>query len=713
VPCAAAELPFSEGFEGGTIPTCWAVFENGLSGFVQWIVNGNISTYNGMPNTKSAYLGLDNGSDATIGQSRDWLVTPPIDLSSFTDAELSFYTLTTGEIGDEFVSNYSIRVSLLSQTNPDDFSTTLITYNETQLGSSYNQKTINLSAFAGQIVYLAFVSEQNFPAGGEEWFIDDVAVNEIVVPADYVYNNGWIPSDPSGVSTSSDDIQIISGSTSFTAPTEANNLIIDAGTALMINANSSLTASGSIVNNGALTLTSTSTTYSSLITSSISGSGTLTYNRHVNGPAVGGVGGNDLISAPFTGQPFVDFKIANPDAIKTNTDGTLNLFGPFDKATGTYLTYANDETAPLAAGVGYRAAHVSGGTFKFEGVMNTGNVNVPISISTPPFAIWNLIGNPYPSNIKLSEFLAANSTKFDTSRSGVYGYNGTSGGFEIWNDAYALLNPNALITPGQGFLVASGAPSVDINFTSDMRSTGTTDDFIPNRMSEEPIAYLKLKANMSSKDYTTDFYFTDFASRGLNPGFDSGVFGTGAGASGIYSELVQDNTGIDMGIQSIAYTDLGSDVSIPLGINVAQGQQVTLSMVNANLPDGINVFLEDNLTNVFTLLNTNDYVFTPNANLNNIGRFYLRFTDNTLSVETTDLDRLQIYALDQTLHINGLLNAATNINLYDIQGRGVLTNSLASGSSNNTIDVSKMSTGVYIVKLSNSTQQKTQRVIIK
>jgi hypothetical protein len=531
-------------------------------------------------------------------------------------------------------------------------------------------------------------------------------------PVDYIYNIVWTPGDPSGVSNRFDNISIVLGTTNITAPTAAANVTINAGTTLNINNNASLDIESNLLNDGTLTLLSVSNAYSSIVAPSVSGSGTFNYNRHVNTNATSG--GNDLISAPFTGQTFGAFAANNTNIVTgPNVGDTRRLFGPFDKSLGQYIVYdiVADAGTTLEAGIGYRAASTDGGTFTFTGTFNTSNVDTAITIEGPQFEIWNLIGNPYPSYIKLSDFLTLNSSKFNASRSGVYGYNGTAGGFEIWNDAYSLANPNALITPGQGFLVASNSALANINFTSSMRSVGSGDDFIAGR--NTPIGYFQIKANIASKDYTTDFYFTDLASRGLNPGFDSGVFGTGAGSTGIYSELVEDNTGIDMGIQSLAYTDLGTDVSIPIGINVTQGQQVTVSMVNSTIPEGIDVFLEDNLTNIFTLLNTNDYVFTPSSNLNNVGRFYLRFTDNALALGTTDLDRLQIYAIDHTLFINGFLNATTSVSLYDIQGRMVLSSSLESGSTNNTVDVSKMSTGVYIVKLNNATQQKTQRIIIK
>ena len=58
------------------------------------------------------------------------------------------------------------------------------------------------------------------------------------------------------------------------------------------------------------------------------------------------------------------------------------LFGPFDKTTGTYLTYDTDIPAEAAVvlepAVGYRAASSDDSTFEFSGTVNTGTVNINI-----------------------------------------------------------------------------------------------------------------------------------------------------------------------------------------------------------------------------------------------------------------------------------------------------------------------------------------------
>ena len=85
-----------------------------------------------------------------------------------------------------------------------------------------------------------------------------------------------------------------------------------------------------------------------------------------------------------------------------------------------------------------------------------------------------------------------------------------------------------------------------LHFPSAIRSIGTADDFIAGRRAV-PTDYCLLKIEINhtdSKQYFTDLYFTDNASLGLDPGYDSAMFDTSPDFS-IFSHLVENNTGID------------------------------------------------------------------------------------------------------------------------------------------------------------------------
>lgn len=162
-----AQTILTEGFESGTFPPAgWAVFRgtNDLGTAQDWIQNTP-------PNTGS-YCAYSRYENVTGGTAEDWLVTSQIDLTSATNSELLFHSRQT--YGTNYGSNYEVKVSTSSQTNHADF-TTVAAYDETTVGtnSAYELKTVDLSAYDGMTIYIAFVHLND---DGDNWLIDDIEV---------------------------------------------------------------------------------------------------------------------------------------------------------------------------------------------------------------------------------------------------------------------------------------------------------------------------------------------------------------------------------------------------------------------------------------------------------------------------------------------------------------------------------------------------------
>ncbi|WP_438964773.1 T9SS type A sorting domain-containing protein, partial [Winogradskyella sp.] len=520
----------------------------------------------------------------------------------------------------------------------------------------------------------------------------------------YAYSDGsWYPADPDGTTAASDAI-VTDGTAVLSTNASLNQVIIKSGASLTINQGVTLTAN-------TLDLESTSSSYASLINNGTI-TGTITYNRYTNTIGSGSTGGNDLIASPFSGQTFGAFATANDGVLSAS--GTLRAFAPFNTGSGNYENYdtSTDNATEIEAGTGYRAATDSGESLAFSGTLNSGDITV--SLSDGASSYWNLIGNVYPSYLDLGDFLATNdNTIIQDAFYGIYGYdaNVSDGSvFTIWD-----LNTDGdfLIAPGQGFFVA--APSgggTSVTFTESMRRTGVADDFIVGRgHNNTGVTRAGINLNTASKSYVTNFYFRDINTLGLDPGYDTGAFDQGS--DGLFSNLVADDIGIALVNQSLPLESL-SNVSIPLVVNATAGEQLNFSLdSNTSLPANIEVYLEDILTGTSTLLNTSDYIFTPTSNLSGPGRFYVVFSDNALGVNEDSLNNVNIYALERELFIKGQLAHNTNATLFDMQGRAVLTVSLDTESQINTIDISGLSNGIYIVQLSDIEYSKSKKVILK
>ena len=527
----------------------------------------------------------------------------------------------------------------------------------------------------------------------------------------YTYNGAWAPSDPNGTATALDSIEIVTGNAIISTNTQCNALTVQAGASLTVNSGITLTTA-------TIDLNSTSQQFSSII---VNGTvvGVANYNRYAS--LVGPTGTNDLLSAPVSGQTFGAFATANTNL---PASGTLRAFAPYNTAAGDYTNYdtSANMTTVLSSGSGYRTASTDGASLTFTGTILTADVlDIPISDAEAGDA-WNLIGNPYPCYLDFSTFFAANQSEFDSDSAyqAIYGYDGDAmNGWTVWNQATILEGSvTELIAPGQAFFVKAKMGGGLVDFTTAMRRTGTDDDFILGRMENNNIniALSKLTLTSVSNNADTSIYFLDGTTQGLDDGFDAGSYQGVAGEFSIYTNLVQENEGLDIAIQSLPYYDF-NDVVVPLGVKAVADGDLTIAIHDSSsLPSNVNVYLEDTLENTLTLLNDTDYTFTPAGDLTGTGRFFLRYSADTLSLEENNvLDNILIYSDEDQKHIviNGQLTGKTVATLYDIQGRLVLSQELDQFSTTNLMDAATMSSGVYIIKLSATNGVKTKKLILK
>ncbi|WP_178988580.1 fibronectin type III domain-containing protein [Winogradskyella schleiferi] len=540
-----------------------------------------------------------------------------------------------------------------------------------------------------------------------------------------IYCNGsWIYSDGPDELSGSKDIIIANGTYIIDVDTdiEVNDLEINTGATIIVKEGASLTVNGNLINNGSLILESISTKFSSLIVEGTS-TGDVSYKRHINAFSNGSTG-NDLVSSPFAGQNFGNFATANPNIYENPGNTSQKLFGPFDEPNGTYQIYATTTNAAtiLDKGVGYRAARdatedaISGTTITFTGAVETGSFTLPITESLMSFSGWNLVGNPYPSYMDFTTFFNLNKAQLDLGAyQAIYGFDGdASNGWTIMNN----LSIGELIAPGQGFFVKVKSGGGTLSFTPDMRVKGATDDFILGRSPSSGISngHIKLEmTNSSLEKYSTAIYFNENATSGLDPGYDAALFGGNAPEFSIYSNLIEGDTGDFMAIQAIETTEI-DNTTIPLGISALQGQEVTITLSESTLPNGIDVYLEDALTNTFTLLTNQDYTFTTLSDVIGVGRFYLRIESDLLNVTKQSLDELRIYANSNinAIVIDGQLQNSTDFKLYDINGRIINSENLDITLTQQIINVAQLSAGIYIVELvSEGNQKRIKKLIIQ
>ncbi|MEO1029825.1 MAG: T9SS type A sorting domain-containing protein [Bacteroidota bacterium] len=433
--------------------------------------------------------------------------------------------------------------------------------------------------------------------------------------------------------------------------------------------------------------------------------GTLTYNRYLD------TDNWYLVAVPASGETLED--MINNNTFATGSSSNIG-WAPYINATSSWDFQTSASTGSLTTGQGYSVKLTSPSILTFSGSFissDVTNINLTDNSGVGGDA-FNLVGNPYPS------FISGNSNA-DASNN-ILGVNSAALAQQtiwLWNQAttsYDTFNlaSNALhIAPGQGFFVQSiSGGSSSFSITEAMQSHQSTDTFQRNSSNVNPEIELILSDQNRQKQ--THIYYINGTTTGFDNGYDSTTFSGGADDFSIYSHLVTDSQDLDMAIQSLPQNNYENMV-VPVGVNAASGTQIYMSAATTNLPENIEVYLEDAAHNTFTLLDqTSVYSTTLTGNSSGIGRFYLHTSPQALSLDDPVLNAINIYAVDNQLRIVGLDGENAHLRIYNMLGQTVLDTQFK-GTGSNAIALPRVSTGLYLVELLAETGRVHKKLILK
>ena len=505
---------------------------------------------------------------------------------------------------------------------------------------------------------------------------------------------------------------------------QAQNLTVSSGTSFTVDKTGSVTITGNFSNSGTFTLNSDADEFSSIIVSG-SSTGNIDYNRYVN--AVG-TDEWDLIGSPLDAVSISTFVTANTAGTATlATNGSAYAVGEYDNATDTWTNYTTSTVGAAGnfdIGKGYQMASVDGGTgiLKFTGtVASTTQTQAIINndaANSNAGRRWNLIANPFPSYVQgnsnadgSNNFLTVNADKLDDSFEAVYGYDADGTGYTIYNNSSGALR----LAPGQAFMVASDDASSDnLSFTTAMRTAVGGDDLIVGDVLEDSFELiLKLYEGDTEIDYTR-FYFKDGLTLGLDPGYDAGHFNEEAS---LMSRLLEEDEGVGFAINAMGLENV-NNVVVPIVINREAGTDFRIGIDTFGIYAGTNVYLEDNVQGTMTLLNEGDFELNPESILSEAGRFFIHLTEDTFSNEDeVETNLLNVFKADYNnfITVEGLAmqSGNTNVKLYGLLGREILSTSLNNLTNTQTISTETIATGVYVIKLQSGNRVLTKKLIIK
>jgi hypothetical protein len=422
-----------------------------------------------------------------------------------------------------------------------------------------------------------------------------------------------------------------------------------------------------------------------------------------------------FIAAPVIGQGINDFatNVENGIAKSTTTDNYGVSFYKNDNAKGTRWQYYTSTSGPLAAedagdfdnGKGYSNLRNSAGKYTFTGEMATTDVEVTIPAEAFTDHLWSVVGNPYPSFIDGEDLLTENSGELDSDYEALYVWNGSA--YQTLNFA----NPGK-IAPGQAFMVYPVADNTTFAFTEELQSVQEETSATFYRTAATPEITVKLASGNVIK--TTSLKYFNNTTTGLDSGWDAGTYQDEDPIFAIDTHLVSDSNGIKFTLQCLP--DYNYETSIvPLSVIAEANQTLTFSVAIANLPEDLNVYIEDKMKNTITDISTATYQVTPTQALNGIGRFYLYTASSVLSVENNVLSALSLYKTNnRALRVTGLQNQKNaSIKMYSSTGKQVFTEQLSAESVQDIAIPTSLAIGVYIVNIASNKGTFTKKIIIE
>jgi len=351
---------------------------------------------------------------------------------------------------------------------------------------------------------------------------------------------------------------------------------------------------------------------------------------------------------------------------------------------------------------GYAVSYPSQTKKDFAGVLNEGNVTIPLTVTTGTYSGWNFVANPFPSAIDWS--VAAGFTRnmlmLDGAENAMWIWDATAGqyGSCLSNGISNLPSVTKDIAMGQGFWVlANTAGTFGINNTARVHST---QNFLKSSTTEE---MLRLAVSGNANSYH-DGIVVRFGSTSDQSGAPK-MFSLEASAPSLYSTKLNKNWSIN------SLTTIAQHPVVPVSFKAGANGNYTITASELNsFVTTTYVYLKDLKTNTITNLNQNpNYTFAATTN-DNADRFQLIFAASPLGILDNQIQNTSIFSNNNNIYINSN-EVVKQISIYNTLGQLVKT----IDSNNGTIIVNMNGNvnGYYIVRVITNKNVYSEKVLIK
>lgn len=500
----------------------------------------------------------------------------------------------------------------------------------------------------------------------------------------------------------------------------ACNCEVQTNATLTVSPNTSAVIENNIINNGQIIIESDGNLIQRNDGGTYSGAGNaFKARRYVTGVRNSFATGMSMDyiywSAPVTGQGLKAFSPGTPSNRIYQYNETNDYFNAVNLTAEPNFKPAKGYALRAEDGLPYGYSK----TYEFTGTPNNGIKTIGIQRSPDAGTVqhgYNLIGNPYPSNIDFDQLYAANSANiyktvwFWVNDSNVYYQTGsgyTGNGYAVYNGTGGNggttdSNPNNGIAPdgivkvGQGFIVqmknppATNPPALaTVTFNNSMR-VSTPGTFYSKGGEGKDRFWLKLVSPASTVN-TQLIGYVDGATNEYEQDFDAEAMSL---SSDLFYSKLGDRRLVIQGKSNFTNTD-----RVILGANVFQEGTYTIALKNVEgvFAGAQDIYLKDNLLNTYTNLKERSYSFTASKGISE-GRFEIVYTPETkLATGTTGAEDLKVYRDANDFVVVSSGKKITGLELYDSAGRLVYTSQ--PNQAEMRINASTLTHGVYVLKI--------------
>ena len=377
-------------------------------------------------------------------------------------------------------------------------------------------------------------------------------------------------------------------------------------------------------------------------------------------------------------------------------------------------------------------------TATFIGVPQNGIINFALANSntaTSSHLGYNLVGNPYPSNIDLQALYELNkgqiaadpaiSTSFyfwDSTANNVYVQQGSSYG----GQAYGVFNaksgstgmgipaagpkegltarkiPKSEITVGQGFMVKALKKNATLQFNNSIRTDKNSGVKFIGARGEEVVddRYWLSVTTPGNLTSTLAVVYFDGGTDALGAE-DSEARG---GSDEVFSLVSGKNIAIN-GKSTFADTDV---VAIGTRHFAAGLHTIALEKAEGIFASGQQIYLKDKITGAVTNLSQGNYTFEAQAG-ESTGRFELVYKPGgVLATDASAKEEVQVYRAADNFVVKAP-KRITSLEIYDMSGR--LVRAFKPNSAETVVNGSELANGVYLMNIKQGEEQTVKKIV--